>query len=597
MVIHMNRFFNILLVAAALFEGAACNPINPDDNNKGNQQKENERITELNGTAINKDANMIGIVKDSSGKPIVGVPVTDGYTYVVTDENGVYQIVGSRYARKAYLSIPSGYEVPLDENSHLPAFYSPGTIIRDQQNRYDFTLTPQSTPEEKFTLVMIGDPQCQTEAQVLRYTSESIPNIQSTLSTFATKYPNPYAITLGDITFDSTNTWEGMKKSMSNIKVDSRYLPFFQCIGNHDHNSQTSTDFDATASYFENFGPTDYSFDRGNIHIIVMDDVLATTTSTNSSPNRATWNYNGGFTTYQWKWLQADLKLVQNKAEKCVVLCCHIPFRSGSSSGGASVNKTDAYYTEVLNALKAFKEAHIMIGHTHYPQNYIHNSYRTKNGLPIYEHIHGAACGAWWSSNLNTNGQPNGYSLYECDAKNGTITNWVAKSTKDDIGVQMRVYDGDQIYTGTKGYQYAWTTTTNGGAGALNVGGSSNIFAKGNQVFKNAFVAAVWNDDATNWKVELYQNGVKVGDFKRLGDGGSCDVCVCSFFFNELNKNTTSWTTSTASHYWYYVPASAKPSTEKNWEVVATQVIPTSKKTNVYRCSAFTVDYAGFASN
>lgn len=593
----MNRFFNILLVAAALFEGAACNPINPDDNNKGNQQKENESLTELNGTAINKDANMIGIVKDSSGKPIVGVPVTDGYTYVVTDENGVYQIVGSRYARKAYLSIPSGYEVPLDENSHLPAFYSPGTIIRDQQNRYDFTLTPQSTPEEKFTLVMIGDPQCQTEAQVLRYTSESIPNIQSTLSTFATKYPNPYAITLGDITFDSTNTWEGMKKSMSNIKVGSRYLPFFQCIGNHDHNSQTSTDFDATASYFENFGPTDYSFDRGNIHIIVMDDVLATTTSTNSSPNRATWNYNGGFTTYQWKWLQADLKLVQNKAEKCVVLCCHIPFRSGSSSGGASVNKTDAYYTEVLNALKAFKEAHIMIGHTHYPQNYIHNSYRTKNGLPIYEHIHGAACGAWWSSNLNTNGQPNGYSLYECDAKNGTITNWVAKSTKDDIGVQMRVYDGDQIYTGTKGYQYAWTTTTNGGAGALNVGGSSNIFAKGNQVFKNAFVAAVWNDDATNWKVELYQNGVKVGDFKRLGDGGSCDVCVCSFFFNELNKNTTSWTTSTASHYWYYVPASAKPSTEKNWEVVATQVIPTSKKTNVYRCSAFTVDYAGFASN
>lgn len=591
----MKRFFNILLVAAALIAGAACDKVNPD-NKKGNQ-KENERLTELNGTAISSDANMIGIVKDSSGKPIAGVPVTDGYTYVVTDNNGVYQLVGSRYARKAYLSIPSGYEVPLDESNHLPAFFSPGTIVRDQQNRYDFTLTPQTTPEDKFTLVMIGDPQCQTDAQVLRYTSESIPNIQSTLTTFASKYPNPYAITLGDITFDSTNTWEGMRNSMSNIKVGSRYLPFFQCIGNHDHNSQTSTDFDATASFFENFGPTDYSFDRGNFHIIVMDDVLCTTTSTNSSPNRATWNYNGGFTTYQWKWLQADLELVQNKAEKCVILCCHIPFRSGSASGGSSVNKSDAYYTEFLTALKAFKEAHIMIGHTHYPQNYIHNSYRTKNGLPIYEHIHGAACGAWWSSNLNTNGQPNGYSLYECDAKNGTITNWVAKSTKDDIGVQMRVYDGDQIYTGTKGYQYAWTTTTNGGAGALNVGGSSNIFAKGNQVFKNAFVAAVWNDDSTNWKVELYQNGAKVGDFKRLGDGGSCDVCVCSFFFNELNKNTTSWTTSTASHYWYYVPASAEPGSEKNWEVVATQTIPTSKETNVYRCSAFTVDYAGFASN
>lgn len=592
----MKQSVNLLLIAAALLTGAACNPVDPDDNHNGGN-KDNVRLSELNGTRISEDANMIGIVKDPSGKPIAGVPVTDGYTYVVTDDNGVYQIVGSRYARKAYLSVPSGYEIPLDENTHLPAFFSPGTIKRDNQNRYDFTLTPQSTPEDKFTLVMIGDPQCQNDSQVQRYMTESVPNMQSTLATFASKYPNPYGITLGDIAYDNTSMWAPMKNSMSNIRVGNRYLPFFQCIGNHDHNSQTSTDFDATASFFETFGPTDYSFNRGNIHIIVMDDVLGTTTSTNSSPNKATWNYNGGFTTYQWKWLQADLELVPDKSEKCVVLCCHIPFRSGAASGGASVNKTDAYYSEVLTALKAFKEAHIMIGHTHYPQNYLHNSYRTKNGLPIYEHIHGAACGAWWSSNLNTNGQPNGYSLYECDAKNGTITNWVAKSTKDDFSFQMRVYDGDQIYTGTKGYRYAWTTTSSGGAGALNVGGSSNIFAKGNQVFKNAFVAAVWNDDASNWKVELYQNGAKVGDFKRLGDGGSCDVCVCSFFFNELNKNTTSWTTSTASHYWYYVPASGSPSSEKNWEVVATQTIPASKETNVYRCSAFTVDYGGFASN
>ena len=595
----MKRIINVLMVAAALLAGAACNnKVDPEGSGKEEGGgKETSRLAELNGTKISEEANMIGIVADPSGKPIAGVPVTDGYTYVVTDANGVYQIVGSRYARKAYLSIPSGYEVPLDPGTHLPAFFSPGTIVRDRQNRYDFTLTPLAAPEDKFTLVMIGDPQCQTDAQVQRYTSETIPNIQSTLTTFASKYPNPYAITLGDIIFDSRNTWDGMKRSMSNVKAGNRYIPFFQCIGNHDHDASAGTDYDATANFFETFGPTDYSFNRGNIHVVVMDDVLATVPKTNSSPNKATWEYNGGFTTYQWKWLQADLDLVQNKAEKCVVLCCHIPFRGGAASGGASVNKTDAYYTEFLTALKAFKEAHIMIGHTHYPQNYLHNSYRTKSGLPIYEHVHGAACGAWWSSNLNTNGQPNGYSLYECDAKNGTITNWVAKSTKDDFGFQMRVYDGDQIYSGTKGYQYAWTTTSSGGAGSLNVGGSSNIFAKGNQVFKNAFVAVVWNDDATYWKVELFQDGVKVGDFKRLGDGGSTDVCVSSFYFNELNKNSTSYATSTASHYWYYVPASGKPSAEKNWEVVATQTIPTSKETNVYRCSAFTVDYGGFASN
>lgn len=586
-----------LLFAAALLAGAACDKVDPSDPNKGGGKGQSERLTELNGSAISEDANMIGIVKDASGNPIAGVPVTDGYSYVVTDANGVYQIVGSRYARKAYLSVPSEYEIPLDPSTHLPAFFSPGSIVRDQQNRYDFTLTPLKAPEDKFTLVMIGDPQCQNDSQVQRYCNETIPNMQSTLTQFESKYPNPYAITLGDITFDSTNTWAGMKNSMSNVKVGNRYLPYFQTIGNHDHNSQTNTDFDATASFFETFGPTDYSFNRGNFHIIVMDDVLCTNTASNSSPNKATWKYDGGFTTYQWKWLQADLELVPDKDKKCVLLCCHIPFRGGSTSGGSNVNKSGGYYTEFLNALKAFKEAHIMIGHTHYGQNYLHNSYRTKSGMPIYEHVHGAACGAWWCSNLNSNGQPNGYYLYECDGKNGTITNWIAKSTKDDFSYQMRVYDGNQIYTGTKGYRYSWTTISNGGAGALNVGGSANIFAQGNQVFKNAFVAAIWNDDAANWKVELYQNGAKVGDFKRLGDGGSCDVCAASFFFNEINRNSDTYTTKTASHYWYFVPSSGNPGSESNWEVVATQTIPSSKETNVYRCNAFTTDYVGFASN
>ena len=593
----MKKIINYLFFAAALVAGAACEkPVDPDDPNTG----KDEHLTELNGTQISEDANMIGMVKDASGKPLEGIPVTDGYTYVLTDANGVYQIVGSRYARKAYLSIPSGYEVPLDEKTHLPAFFSTGTIIRDKQNRYDFTLTPLSSPEDKFTLVMIGDPQCKSDAQVHRYVTETIPSIQEALSTHASQYPNPYAITLGDITFDSTNTWEGMKNSMSNVKVGNRYLPFFQTIGNHDHNSTTKTDFEATASFFETFGPTDYSFDRGNIHVIVMDDVLATETASNSSPNKFTWKYNGGFTTHQWKWLQADLDLVKDKSQKCVVLCCHIPFRQGSASGGSNVNKADAYYTEVLSAFRAFKEAHIMIGHTHYAQNYLHNSYRTKNGLPIYEHVHGAACGAWWNCNRNSIGQPNGYSLYECDAKNGTITNWVAKSTKDDFGYQMRVYDGQQIYTGSNNYKYAWTTVTDGGLGAMNVSGTTDktkVFSKGNAAFKDAFVAAVWNDDAAYWKVEMYQNGAKVGDFKRIGDGGSCDVCSSSFYYNELNMTSDSYATKTASHYWYYVPASCNPTSEKNWEVVATQTIPTSKETNVYRCNVFTVDYTGFAAN
>ena len=107
-----------------------------------------------------------------------------------------------------------------------------------------------------------------------------------------------------------------------------------------------------------------------------------------------------------------------------IVLSGHIPFRAGSTSGGSNVNK-DKGYADVLQLLTQFNEAHIFIGHTHYPENYLHTSYRTKNGQPVFEHVHGAACGGWWTSNIGVEGSPNGYSIYE--VKGASMHNWVAK--------------------------------------------------------------------------------------------------------------------------------------------------------------------------
>ena len=178
-------------------------------------------------------------------------------------------------------------------------------------------------------------------------------------------------------------------------------------------------------------------------------------------------------------------------------------------------------------------------------------------------------------------GAPNGYSVYEVEGN--TVKNWVALGTKTDPGYQIRVYDGDQIYNGSKGYEYAWFRSSN-------VGGSSNITAKGNAVLKNAFVAEIWNDDDTNWTVEMWQNGSKVGDFKRIANGGCCNICITSYFFNELGKNTDTWVNKTASHYWYYKPASGDPASETDWEVVVTHTLPGNTASHVYRCSKLTVE-------
>lgn len=581
------KLYKLFSIVALCVSVAACEWFNPEKPDDPDNPEIPEIVDEINGTKIEEDMTACGLVYDARTKQgIPDIPVTDGYTYVKTDANGVYQMKANRYCRTVYLSVPAGYKIPLDETTHLPAFYR----FYDKSkgvDRNDFALEPQAI-ENNFTLIMIGDPQCQNASQVNRYKTETVPAMISTLNDAhaSGRYPNAYGMTLGDITFDSTNLWADMKETMSNLKLsDGSWFPIFQCIGNHDHNSLVKTnDYEATEKYVENFGPTDYSFDRGQAHIIVMDDIMVTTVSSNSSPNKATWSYYGGISQVQLKWLNEDIANVQDKGNKVVFLCMHIPMRAGAASGGASFN-TGAFYADVLKLLKTFHEAHIMIGHTHYPQNYIHNGYKCVGGKPIYEHVHGAACGGWWSCESNVTGAPNGYSVYEIEGN--SVKNWIAIGTKTAPSYQLRVYDGNQIYNGSKGYEYAWYRSSN-------VGGSSNITAKGNSNLKNAFVAEIWNDDDTNWKVELWQNGAKVGDLKRLSNGSCCNICITSYFFNELGKNTDTWTNKTASHYWYFVPASGNPASEKNWEIRATQTIPTSGVTNVYTCSSLTTDYSQY---
>lgn len=189
---------------------------------------------------------------------------------------------------------------------------------------------------------------------------------------------------------------------------------------------------------------------------------------------------------------------------------------------------------------------------------------------------------------MNVNGAPNCYSLYEIEGN--SIKNWVTKGTKNEVGYQMRVYNGSQIYGGTDGtpsgkYRYTWY---DGGKG-----GTANITAKGNSNLKGSFVAAIWNDDDKNWKVEFFQNGQKVGDMKRVPSKVP-DICVVSYYFNNLGKNTTTWTTTTAQHYWYIEAPGGDPTKVKNWEVRATQTIPTSGEVNVYSCTDLQTDYSGF---
>ncbi len=532
----------------------------------------------INGTAIKEGNDLVGLITDKkTGKGIPGVTVSDGYDCVTTDENGVYQFKSNSLTRMVFYSTPSEYKIATGSGPSVPLFYK-AVSPKGGRVRTDFSIEPlEGGKETSWTFIGIGDPQCATTSNVGRYGSETIPDIRQCVSS----KKNVYAMTLGDIVFDSTDMWPSMKSSMSSVSTGSWYIPFFQTIGNHDHDSlkpdtsdDAMDDYLATSTFEDYFGPVNYSFNRGDVHIVSMDDIIATSQKSSSKSNKKTWSYSGGFTNAQVEWLKKDLSLVPDKGEKMIFICCHIPFR----------NSTANHYQDVLKLMEDFKEAHLMIGHTHYTQNYIYtSSHKAKGGLPIYEHIHGSACGAWWTSNSSStvSGEPSGYTVYQIEGAH--IKDWQFKGTRKESDFQLRVFDGNDIYYKTN-YPLNWYTATQ------HVG-SLTFTVKGNATLKNCFVAQVFNDDDTYWSVELRRKstGAKIGDFKRLANGTCSNIAMSAYYYNKKNKTSDSYRSWTASHYWYFKPASGDPAGEIDWEVVATHRLPGSGNvSHSYSCSTMT---------
>ena len=169
------KFF---LLTATLLCGVACsqggeNQENTGGNNNNGGNENPSAVTEINGTVIKSGNNVFGLISEATtGKGIAGVPVTDGYSWVVTDNNGVYQMPGNRWARRIWFTIPAEYEVPVDPENGRPIFYSKSAPVSSKQNRNDWVLTPLAQPEDEFTILAIGDPQCKVAAEAERFAAE-----------------------------------------------------------------------------------------------------------------------------------------------------------------------------------------------------------------------------------------------------------------------------------------------------------------------------------------------------------------------------------------------------------------------------------------
>ena len=120
-----------------------------------------------------------------------------------------------------------------------------------------------------FNLIVVGDPQPQTEEQISRLEQEIIPQIAIIVEEYkATGYPTAILLT-GDVVWDTT-------KFLTRVKADFESLgvPVYAVIGNHDHNKRHERNQKkAERDYVEAWGARNQAFMLGETLFVTLDNI------------------------------------------------------------------------------------------------------------------------------------------------------------------------------------------------------------------------------------------------------------------------------------------------------------------------------------
>ena len=353
-----------------------------------------------------------GAVQSSEGLGLIDVAVTDGHTITRTTSDGTFELITDSANPLVYLTTPSGYEIERNDTG-TARFYQPIAPNAEGEAEAIFRLRKQPENSTNHAFFVWADTQTQNTFETGLLHEQTVPDAAKTLQDLGDQ--EVFGVGCGDIMFDDLSLYPEYERAVKLLDI-----PFFQVVGNHDLDMDSPTDGGSVMTFMKHFGPRYYSFDRGLVHYVVLDDVL--------------WHsrgYIGYLDDAQLNWLAQDLAGVE--AGRPVVVFAHIPGlstryqRNGESS--ASISSSITNRDRLYQLLEPY-QAHLISGHTH------ENEHVFEGG--IHEHIHAAVCGAWWSGPICYDGTPNGYGIYEV---RGEQITWQYKSTGYDRSYQMRVYD------------------------------------------------------------------------------------------------------------------------------------------------------------
>lgn len=331
--------------------------------------------------------------RNSGEDGIAGVYVSNSVQVVATNDDGYYELPVEGDT-SLFVIKPTGWRTGVSEYN-LPRFYyihkpdgspesdPPGVPATGPLPAHiDFGLQRQEEPDE-FRVIFFGDPQ--------PYSVEEVNYVAHDVVTELIGFDAAFGVTLGDIVGDNLELFDLLNGVVGQIGV-----PWYNVIGNHDLNFDTTDDTLSDETFERVYGPSYYAYNYADVHFIVIDDVL--------------WKgrgYDGLVGEKQLEFIRNDLATVPK--DRLVVLMMHIPL--------PSVNDRD----KLLELIEDRPHSFSIAAHWHRQGSYFMESGDNSNMLGDHHHlVHGTVSGSWWNGQpdefgiphtLMSDGTPNGYSI------------------------------------------------------------------------------------------------------------------------------------------------------------------------------------------
>ena len=469
--------------------------------------------------AAQTPANVFGKVT-CNGTGVKDVLVSDGIDIVKTDDNGNYRLQSDKKWKMVFMTIPSGYEAPLE--GILPRFWKELEADANTAEEVDFELTEASN--DNYTLLVLGDLHLARRTGDLAQFEKVAGFMNKTIAAAPGKV---YALTLGDMTWDMY--WLSNNFGFSDYRqtMESYFsnVPFFHTMGNHDNEMEVGGDWAKALKFTENLAPTYYSFNLGKIHYIVMDNMDFTDVEPGES-NRS--KYAKNFTAEQLAWLKKDLSYVDKSTP--IFVTAHEPLaRPSGIEWHEQLNGKDADLDTFIGIFDGYN-VKFLSGHTH-------NIFNKNWTSTFTEHNSGAVCASWWWSghitpgiHIAQDGAPGGYTVWTV---NGTQTTHYYQAALQSPDYQFRAYDMNSVKA---------TITEDLSSHSDYPKYYNHIQSYGD----NVILVNVWDYD-DDWKVEISENGTPL-DVQEVGVYDPLHIYTMTI--PRLNDyNTTTFSTAKWRHF------------------------------------------------